>query len=109
MFRIELTPEAAADLRAFRRYDQEQIVAGIEEQLPHQAIEPSRNRKQLRPNRLAEWELRIGASASSTMSISTNRWSRLKRLAIGTAVGCSCMARSMNCEDFCRTATGGRC
>jgi mRNA-degrading endonuclease RelE of RelBE toxin-antitoxin system len=60
MFRIELTPEAAADLRTFRRYDQEQIVAGIEEQLPHQAIEPSRNRKRLRPNRLAEWELRIG-------------------------------------------------
>jgi mRNA-degrading endonuclease RelE of RelBE toxin-antitoxin system len=25
-----------------------------------QATEPSRNRKRLRPNRLAEWELRIG-------------------------------------------------
>jgi mRNA-degrading endonuclease RelE of RelBE toxin-antitoxin system len=29
-------------------------------QLPHQATEPSRNRKRLRPSRLAEWELRIG-------------------------------------------------
>ena len=48
------------DLRSFRRYDQEQIVGEIEGQLPYQATEPSRNRKRLRPNRLAEWELRIG-------------------------------------------------
>lgn len=61
MFRIEFTPEALADLQSFRRYDQAQIVAGIEGQLPQQADEPSRNRKRLRPNRLAEWELRIGA------------------------------------------------
>jgi mRNA-degrading endonuclease RelE of RelBE toxin-antitoxin system len=60
MFRIEFTPEAVADLKAFRRYDQEQVINGIEGQLPHQAAEPSRNRKRLRPNRLAEWELRIG-------------------------------------------------
>ena len=60
MFRIELTPEATADFRSFRRYDQEQIVGGIEGQLPHHATEPSRNRERLRPNRLAEWELRIG-------------------------------------------------
>ena len=60
MFRIEFTPEAVADLQSFRRYDQEQIVGGIEGQLLHQAAEPSRNRKRLRPNRLAEWELRIG-------------------------------------------------
>ena len=60
MFRIEFTPETVADLRSLRRYDQEQIVGGIERQLPQQATEPSRNRKRLRPNRLAEWELRIG-------------------------------------------------
>ncbi len=59
MFRIEFTPEALADLRSLRRYDQEQIVGGIEGQLPHQAMELSRNRKRLRPNQLAEWELRI--------------------------------------------------
>ena len=60
MFRIEFTPEAVADLRSFRRYDQERIVGGIEGQLSHQATEPSRNRKRLRPNQLGEWELRIG-------------------------------------------------
>jgi mRNA-degrading endonuclease RelE of RelBE toxin-antitoxin system len=35
-------------------------MAGIEAQLVHQATEPSRNRKRLRPNRLSEWELRVG-------------------------------------------------
>ena len=60
MFQIEFTPEALVDLRSLRKYDQEQIVGTIEGQLPHQASEPSRNRKRLRPNQLAEWELRIG-------------------------------------------------
>jgi mRNA-degrading endonuclease RelE of RelBE toxin-antitoxin system len=62
MFRIEFTPEALADLQALRKYDQEQIVGEIEGQLTHQATEPSRNRKRLRPNQLAEWEVRIGVS-----------------------------------------------
>ena len=60
MFQIEFTPEAIDDLRAMRKYDQQLIIAGIESQLPHQATHPTRNRKQLRPNQLAEWELRIG-------------------------------------------------
>jgi mRNA-degrading endonuclease RelE of RelBE toxin-antitoxin system len=60
MFWIEFTPEAVEDLWTFRRYDQQRIVEGIKGQLPHQATTPSRNRKRLRPNQLAEWELRIG-------------------------------------------------
>lgn len=57
---IEFTPEAVEDLRSFRKYDQQQIVAALEGQLPDQAMQASRNRKRLRPNQLAEWELRIG-------------------------------------------------
>jgi mRNA-degrading endonuclease RelE of RelBE toxin-antitoxin system len=60
MFRIELTPEAVEDLLLLRRFDQQQIIAGIERQLPEQADKETRNRKRLRPNRLAEWELRVG-------------------------------------------------
>jgi len=59
MYRIEFTPEAVDDLRSFRKQDQQQIIAAIETQLPHQATEESRNRKRLRPNQLAEWELRV--------------------------------------------------
>ena len=60
MFDIELTPEATDDLRALRRYHQRQIVDAIQSQLLHQPDQQTRNRKQLRPNRLAEWELRVG-------------------------------------------------
>jgi mRNA-degrading endonuclease RelE of RelBE toxin-antitoxin system len=60
MFQIEFTPEAVDDLRSMRKHDQQQIIAAIESQLPHQPTEETRNRKRLRPNQLAEWELRVG-------------------------------------------------
>ena len=60
MFQIEFTPEAVDDLRLLRKYAQRQIVAAIESQLPTQATQETRNRKRLRPNQLAEWELRVG-------------------------------------------------
>ena len=60
MLQIEFTPEAVEDLRSLRKYDQQQIIAAIESQLPHQATQASRNQKRLRPNQLAEWEFRIG-------------------------------------------------
>ena len=59
MFRITFTPEAIDDLRQLRKYHQRQIVAAIETQLVYQPDHETRNRKQLRPNRLAEWELRV--------------------------------------------------
>jgi mRNA-degrading endonuclease RelE of RelBE toxin-antitoxin system len=59
MFRIEFTPEAFEDLQLLRKFDQQQIIAAIEVQLPHQATQETRNRKRLRPNQLAEWELRV--------------------------------------------------
>lgn len=60
MLRIEFTPEAFDDLRQLRKFDQQRVVSAIENQLPHQATEETRNRKRLRPNQLAEWELRVG-------------------------------------------------
>ncbi|NUQ64193.1 MAG: type II toxin-antitoxin system RelE/ParE family toxin [Pirellulales bacterium] len=59
MFHVDFTPEAVRDLRMFRKYDQQQIIAAIENQLPHRALLETRNRKRLRPNQLAEWELRV--------------------------------------------------
>jgi len=59
MFRIVFTPEAINDLRQFRKYDQQHIVAAIETQLLHQPAHETRHRKRLRPNALAEWELRV--------------------------------------------------
>jgi mRNA-degrading endonuclease RelE of RelBE toxin-antitoxin system len=60
MFTIEFRAAAIDDLAMLRKFDQQQIIHIIEAQLPTQATEESRNRKRLRPNQLAEWELRIG-------------------------------------------------
>ncbi|MCK6619783.1 MAG: type II toxin-antitoxin system RelE/ParE family toxin [Calditrichaceae bacterium] len=59
MFKIEFTPEAIEDIRLFRKHEQKRIIEAIENQLQYQPAEEARNRKRLRTNQLAEWELRI--------------------------------------------------
>jgi len=60
MFEIEFTPEAEQDLKWFRKNEQNVILDGIGAQLRYEPIVETRNRKQLRPNQTAEWELRVG-------------------------------------------------
>jgi len=58
-FKIEFTPEVIEDIRSFKKYEQKRIIQEVENQLTYQPTEETRNRKKLRPNQLAEWELRI--------------------------------------------------
>ena len=60
MFEIEFTPEARDDLRALRKNDQAEIVAAMQVQFQYEPTVETRNRKRLRPNEVAEWELRVG-------------------------------------------------
>lgn len=60
MYEIEFTPEATDDLKALRKFEQQTILTGIETQLRHEPTIETRNRKRLRPNDVAEWELRLG-------------------------------------------------
>lgn len=60
MFRIAFTHSALDDIQWFRKHEQKIIFDKSEEQLTHQPNVETRNRKQLRPNQVAEWELRIG-------------------------------------------------
>jgi mRNA-degrading endonuclease RelE of RelBE toxin-antitoxin system len=60
MLRVEFTSAAVADVRAFRAFEQRQILDGIEAQLRYEPTRETHNRKRLRRNQLAEWELRIG-------------------------------------------------
>jgi dihydroorotase len=59
-FEIKLTAEGADDLRGFRKHEQQRIVSEMGAQLIFPPKEPTRNCKKLGPNKLAEWELRIG-------------------------------------------------
>lgn len=60
MYQMEFGPGAREDLHWFRKYDQKLILGEIGTQLSYQPDQQTRNRKRLRPNNLAEWELRIG-------------------------------------------------
>ncbi len=60
MYQIELTPEALDDLTTFKKKERNEILDGIEEQLRFEPTTETRNRKRMRPNPVAEWELRIG-------------------------------------------------
>ena len=61
-FEIKYTEDALDDLESFRKYDQTLMLDTIDRQLTDQpaVATRNRNRKRLRPNRVSEWELRIG-------------------------------------------------
>ena len=59
MFRISYTASALEDISTFRKTDQMTIFDRVDEQLMYQPDVITWNRKRLRPNETAEWELRI--------------------------------------------------
>ena|ERR1041384_629650 len=59
MFQIEITGKAQDDLRFLRKVDQTQIMYAIGQQLKTEPTVETRTRKRLRPNLVAEWELRV--------------------------------------------------
>ena len=60
MYEIKYTSEAVKDLKSLRKVDQEEVLDGVDINLKHEPAVETRNRKQLRPNDVAEWELRLG-------------------------------------------------
>jgi len=59
MYDIEYTLEATEDLKLFRKYEQQLIADQIDDQLSNEPAHETRNRKRLRPNNVAEYELRL--------------------------------------------------
>lgn len=60
MYRIVFTPSADEDLEWFRKTEQRIIVEATIEQLAHEPMVMTKNRKPLRPNPIATWAIRIG-------------------------------------------------
>ena len=60
-WKIEFSGRALSHLKALKPFEQKLLLDGIDPQLTREPDVPTRNRKQLRPNPLADWELRIGA------------------------------------------------
>ena len=59
MYEIEYTGEARDDLNSFRKFEQKYLLDQIDAQLQREPNVEARNRKKLRPNAVAEWELRV--------------------------------------------------
>ncbi|HEY4594277.1 MAG TPA: addiction module toxin RelE, partial [Thermoanaerobaculia bacterium] len=59
-FRIEVTADARDDLLYYSASERKLIVTGIRAQLLHEPLVATKNRKPLRANPIASWELRLG-------------------------------------------------
>ncbi len=58
--RIDYSPVAEDHLRVLTARQQKTVLDTVDEQLTYQPTVETRNRKLMRPNPLAPWELRIG-------------------------------------------------
>jgi mRNA-degrading endonuclease RelE of RelBE toxin-antitoxin system len=59
---IEFTPEAVEHLAQLPARQKSSVLDAIEIQLKHEPTVETRNRKRIRLNRLAPWELRVGST-----------------------------------------------
>lgn len=57
---IELSRAAEGHLDDLSAYDRKVVIDAMEKHLSYQPMKPTRNRKQMRSNPMATWELRIG-------------------------------------------------
>ncbi len=60
MYELDFTRSARQDLEALRKFDQQLVLDGIDEQLRFEPMVETPNRKRLEPSDIAEWELRLG-------------------------------------------------
>jgi mRNA-degrading endonuclease RelE of RelBE toxin-antitoxin system len=59
-WKIELTEDARTDLQWYRAFERKMILPQIRQELGQEPVTETRNRKRLRDNPIAPWELRIG-------------------------------------------------
>ena len=59
-FRVEYSPDAENHLRVLTARQQAMAMDAVDRQLAHQPTIETRNRKPMRPNPIAPWELRVG-------------------------------------------------
>jgi hypothetical protein len=57
---IEFAASVRAQMRALKARERVTVLRAIERRLAHEPLVETRNRKPLRPNPVAPWELRVG-------------------------------------------------
>ena len=69
VYRIAYSPAAEEHLRILTARQRGTIFDNVDKQLAHQPRAETRNRKPMRPNPLAPWELRIGKLRESGVQV----------------------------------------
>jgi mRNA-degrading endonuclease RelE of RelBE toxin-antitoxin system len=59
-YTIEYSPDTVDHLSALTARQRATVLAAVDAQLAHEPSGETRNRKAMRPNQLAPWELRVG-------------------------------------------------
>jgi mRNA-degrading endonuclease RelE of RelBE toxin-antitoxin system len=59
-YHVEFSPDAEDHLRALTARQQRRVLDAVDIQLVHQPTLETKNRKPMRPNPVAPWELRVG-------------------------------------------------
>jgi len=59
-YQIEYTDAAIEHLKSLTTLEQRTVLDTVDEQLKYEPLVETRNRKPMKPNSLASWELRIG-------------------------------------------------
>lgn len=96
MYDIDFTENAISDLSTLRKYDQARVIAAVEEQLSNEPIKITCNRKQMRPNKTAEWSLRVNEFRVYYDVDSAEN--RVKVIAVGEKVGTDVYIRGKKYE-----------
>ena len=83
---IEYSPEAEDHLQRLTARQRKTVIDTVDRQLLHEPATETRNRKPMRPNPIAPWELRIG-SLRVYYDVEEEGEPRVYVLAVGIKVG----------------------
>lgn len=86
MYIIEYSPEAEEHLKQLTARQRRMVIDTVDRQLPHEPTTETRNRKPMRPNPIAPWELRIG-SLRVYYDVHEEPEPKVSVLAVGIKVG----------------------
>ena len=101
MYEAEYTTEVIEDLKFYRKHERQLliIVDEIDEQFCHEPSHETRNRKRLRPNRVAEFELGITKFRVFMTLMKTKRLLRLTAPVIESKAVYSFEGRNISYEN----------
>lgn len=85
-YAIQFTASAREQIKSLSARQRATVIEAIERELTHQPRQETRNRKRLRPNPLAPWELRLGG-LRVFYDVTQGRDSRVNILAVGLKQG----------------------